>query len=364
MKRFVCVIAALCICASTLLCGCGVNENQSMSRESISFVISLYTDICNDGELYIDNPNARLNFVDFKSMKSAIICPSPNCPHNDPYSCPSFGKMNHPIIYGGKLYFFKESTEYSEGKAVDKTAVYSAELDGTGKREICSTDEGILNHYDRAVLVGDTLYFCLTKYDYDEFGKSTQTKEISLYSYSFTENNFTKLADIGKGFSAGNWLLGEFGGEIYVQFSYRETEPAPEEYMNPDLMPEFERILYKYSIADGSLTRCEEDISDIQNGWIIKKDGDSTILRNESGKDITIPTGSDVTVVNGYAFDTVNKVAYDLSSGRQYSLNLRQEYCEIIYYIDESYIAKSLDSVGNNVYEKIPESGLIGAEVK
>ena len=54
MKRFVCVIVTLCICASILLCGCGVNENQSMPRESISFVISLYTDICNDGELYID----------------------------------------------------------------------------------------------------------------------------------------------------------------------------------------------------------------------------------------------------------------------------------------------------------------------
>lgn len=360
MRRFVCVISALILCASALLCGCGEAENPSKSSGT---VISLYTDICNNGELYIDNPNARLNFVDFKSMKAAIVCPSPNCQHNDPYSCPSFGKMNHPIIYGGKLYFFKESTEYNDGKIVDKTAVYSAELDGTGKRILTSTDEGILNHYDRAALVDDILYFCLTKSGYDEFGSSTQTKEISLYSYSFTENKFVKLADIGKGISAGNWLLGEFGGEIYVQFSYRETKPTPEEYMNPELIPEFERILYKYSIADGSLTECEEDISDIQNGWLIAKGGDSTTLRNESGKDITIPTGSDVTVVNGFAFDVANKAAYDLSSGRKYSLNLRQEYCEIIYYIDESYIAKSLDSAGNNVYEKIPEEELIGVEI-
>lgn len=360
MKRFVCIMVTLCICASILICGCGRNENPSMSSESVSPIISLYTDICNDGELYIDNPNARLNFVDFKSMKSAIICPSPNCPHNDPYSCPSFGKMNHPIIYGGKLYFFKESTEYSDGKIVDSTAVYSAELDGTGKKKLCSVDEGMLNHYDRAVLVGDTLYFCLTKSGYNELGKSTQTKEISLYSYSFAENKLVKLADIGKGFNAGNWLYGVFNGEIYVELSYRETEPTPEEFMNPELMPEFERILYKYNIVDGSLTECEESISDIQNGWLIIKDGDSTILRNESGKDINIPTGSDVTVVNGYAFDTANKAAYDLSSGKQYSLNLKQEYCEIIYYIDESYVAKSRDSLGNNVYDKIAESELMG----
>lgn len=362
MKRFVCVIAALCICASALLCGCGVNDNRSISNEGISFVISLYTDICNDGELYIDNPNARLNFVDFTSMKSAIVCPSPNCQHNDSDSCPSFGMINHPLIYGGKLYFFKESTEYSDGKAAGKTTVYSAEIDGTGKREICSTDGGILNNYDRAVLVDDTLYFCLTKYEYDEFGKSSDTAEISLHSYSFAENKFVKLADIGTGISAGNWLLGEFGGEIYVQFSYRETEPTPEEYMNPELIPEFERIMYKYNIAGGDLTECE-DISAIQNGWLIKRDGDSTTLQNESGNNITVPIGSDVAVANGYAFDVADKTAFDLSSGRKYSLNLRQEYCEIIYYIDESYITKSRDSDGNNVYDKIPESELIGAEI-
>lgn len=361
MKRTVCVISALILCASALLCGCGGAENPS---EHSGTVISLYTDICNDGELYIDNPNARLNFVDFKSMKSAIICPSPNCPHNDPDSCPSFGMMNHPLIYGGRLYFFKESTEYSNGKAVDSTAVYSAELDGTGKKKLGSVDEGILNHYNRAVLVDDTLYFCLTKSGYDQFGKSTQTKEISLYSYSFTENKFTRLADIGKGISAGDWLYGVFSGEIYISFSYLEKEVTPEDFMNPDTVPQFQQILYKYNIADGSLTEVKESISGIQNGWIIKKDGDSTILRNESGKDVTIPTGSDVSVVNGFAFDSVNKAAYELSSGKTYSLNLRQEYSEIIYYIDKSYIAKSLDSAGNNVYEKISEADIIGEEVR
>lgn len=362
MRRFVCIIVTLCICVSGLLCGCGGDDNPSMSLGSS--IISLYTDICSNGELYIDNPNARLNFVDFASMKSAIICPSPNCSHSDYRSCPSFGMMNHPIIYGDRLYFFKESTEFSDDGAVDKTAVYSASPDGTGKRELKSTDGGILNHYDRAVLVGDVLYFCLTKSGYDQFGSSTQDKEVSLHSYSFAENRFTKCADIGKGFSAGNWLLGEFGGEIYVQFSYRETEPTPEEYLNPDLMPEFEHVLYKYSISDGSLTECMENISDIQNGWLITKDSDSTVLRSKDGKELVIPTGSDVTVVNGFAFDVADKAAYELSSGRKYSLNLRQEYCEIIYYIDESYIAKSLDSAGNNVYEKIPEADLIGEEVK
>ncbi len=361
MKRTVCVISALILFVSALLCGCGGAENPP---ESSGTVISLYTDVCNDGELYIDNPNARLNFVDFKSMKSAIICPSPNCPHNDPDSCPSFGMMNHPLIYGGRLYFFKESIEYSDGKAVESTAAYSAELDGTGKKKLASIDEGILNHYNRTVLVDGILYFCLTKSGYDQFGKSTQTKEISLYSYSFTENKFAGLADIGKGISAGDWLYGVFDGEIYISFSYLEKEATPEDFMNPDTAPQFQQILYKYNISDGSLTECKENISGIQNGWIIIKDDDSTILRNESGKDITIPTGSDVTVVNGFAFDSVNKAAYELSSGKKYSLNLRQEYSEVIYYIDESYITKSLDSAGSNVYEKIPEAEMIGGEVR
>lgn len=361
MKRTVCVIVALCICVLALLCGCGGAENLSNSSGT---VISLYTDICNDGELYIDNPSARLNFVDFKSMKSAIICPSPNCPHNDPNSCPSFGMMNHPLIYGGRLYFFKGSTEYSDGKAVDSTAVYSAELDGTGKKKLGSVDEGILNHYNRAVLVDNTMYFCLTKSGYDQFGKSTQTKEISLYSYSFAENRFTRLADIGNGISAGDWLYGVFNGEIYISFSYLEKEVTQEDFMNPDTAPQFQQILYKYNISDGSLTEVKESISGIQNGWIIIKDGDSTILRNESGKDVTIPTGSDIAVVNGFAFDSTNKAAYELSSGKKYSLNLRQEYSEVIYYIDGSYITKSLDSAGNNVYEKIPEAEMIGEEIK
>lgn len=364
MKRFVLAVSAAVLCASALLCGCGGDDNTSISPESTASIISQFTDICNDGELFIDSPNARLNFIDFKSMKSAILCPSPNCPHNDPSDCPSFGMMNHPVIYGGRLYFFKESREYIDGKVTDRTELYSAEPDGTGKKKICSTDGGILNHYDRAVLLGDTLYFCMTKYGYDEFGSMTQSSEISLHSYSFSENKITKLTHIGKGFDAGNWLYGVFGGEIYISFSYHETEYIPKDYTSLDDMPEFEQILYKYSIAEGSLTECSETISDIQGGYLIKRDGSSTVLLDESGKELTLPTGSDVAIVNGFAFDALNKAAYKLSSGKKYSLKLRQEYSEIIYYIDESYIAKSLDSAGNNVYEKIPEAELIGDEIK
>lgn len=360
MKRLICVVSAAILCVSALFCGCSGDDNPSMSSESIPSIISIYTDICNDGELYCDSPNARLNFIDFKSMKGAIICPSPNCPHNDPDSCPSFGMMNHPLILGDRLYYFLTSISFNEGKVVESTAIYSAEPDGTGKKKLASIDEGILNHYNRAALVDDKLYFCLTKSGYDEFGSSTQTKEIMLYSYSLTDNKFAKLKDIGKGISAGDWLYGVFNGEIYISFSYLEKEATHEDFMNPDTAPQFQQILYKYNIADGGLTECKESISGIQNGWIVLKNGDGTILRNESGKDITIPTDSDVNVVNGFAFDIVNKAAYDLSSGRHYSLNIRQEYCEIIYYIDESYIIKSPD----NKYEKIAESELIGDELK
>ena len=305
------ILCALLICGA-LFSGCDKSgENVYGSK-----VVCYYDNFFNDGELYCDSPYARLNFFDFNSMQNAIVCPQPNCPHTDQGSCSSFGMMNHPMIYGDRLYYF-------------------------------TTDIG----YDKNGIVETT-------------GKSTQMKKYILYSYSFKENKFERLCDINDGNSSNVYIYGEYMGDIYMAFSYLEKEVTMEEFMDEENPVEFSYIGYRYNIAENSLYEYDGTVIGIYDGWLITLEDENSVFRSENGDTVTLPGQFRGRVVNGYAFDMSEKVAVELKTSRKYCLNLDDPYSEVIYFLNGDYILRGAGDSGNSGYIKIPGDELIGEMVE
>lgn len=353
------ILCALLICGA-LFSGCDKSgENVYGSK-----VVCYYDNFFNDGELYCDSPYARLNFFDFNSMQNAIVCPQPNCPHTDQGSCSSFGMMNHPMIYGDRLYHFTTDIGYDKNGIVETTNIYSAELDGTSRIKLGSLEGGQLYYYDRAVLIDGKLYFCVTSNLYDEFGKSTQMKKYILYSYSFKENKFERLCDINNGNSSNVYIYGEYMGDIYMAFSYLEKEVTMEEFMDEENPVEFSYIGYRYNIAENSLYEYDGTVIGIYDGWLITLEDENSVFRSENGDTVTLPGQFRGRVVNGYAFDMSEKVAVELKTSRKYCLNLDDPYSEVIYFLNGDYILRGAGDSGNSGYIKIPGDELIGEMVE
>ena len=78
---------------------------KTESKAEYPRIVSPYINICQNGELYTNGE--RLLFCDFETMRTAFICPNPNCTHTDESECSAFGMDNHPILYNNNLYYLK-----------------------------------------------------------------------------------------------------------------------------------------------------------------------------------------------------------------------------------------------------------------
>lgn len=354
------VMVFICICAS----GCmsqGNNDSGDRTR-----IISVDSNFSNNGELYLDNQN-RLNFLDFVSMQSAIICPRPNCTHTEADGCPSFGMMNCPFIYGNHLYYFDYETKYCDDKFVWLTSLYKCDLDGTNRSKIRSLEGLRIMYYDRLVLCGDMLYFAPVTVGYEESGITSGYSEARLYSYSFSENKLDELCKLGGGYGLNTYLWGEADGDIYVDVSYHEEDIPFDELMDI-LMNSDESIYiresYKYNTSDGLLSVCDPHYKPIQGGYLCRFEDQGATLYLPCGEiyaeDMTndIYDVYDINSAGEYIFDLKDMLAIKINSGEKYSLP--EEYkADFVYYIDGYYIFKKLNrDTGIYEYEKISEDSI------
>ena len=145
------------------LSGCGSAPEAGETSTYYDGVMNIY----NNGEFFTDY-RSRLFYIDFTTMQSACVCPKPNCKHDNPDDCSSFGMSNHPIVYNGRLYFFTNEISRTEDGAKSSTTVRRADIGGTNREKMCTMDGLTVQPYDRAVLVGSTLYFTAEEKSFDE----------------------------------------------------------------------------------------------------------------------------------------------------------------------------------------------------
>lgn len=348
-----------------LLSGCKskVTQNEGQIRE-----ISSFSNLCNNGELYMDNDKAV--FCDFLSMTSSPLCSKPNCPHNSEKVCSAYNMYGVPFLYNEKIYYFVSEVIDNGDKAFSDTAdVYISDTDGTNRSVVKTIENLCPEEGSNMFVVGNNLYLFVVKHSFSEYGGfgSEQAKEVRFCKFDLSDYTLTDIALLGTDYSNSGYILGVYNGSIYFNYSYLE-EPGVD-FENTD----FKHKVYKYNLKSEEMAQCDIDgIHMISNGWIIIKNGSGCIIRNENGEEMTLEENySDFDcIVNDIAFSGYYGYCVDLKSGKKYSLNFGDENSQNSRYIvkdhiDGRYIVGVQNYADNSrEYISLTENELLGEETK
>ncbi|MBD5082485.1 MAG: hypothetical protein HDT44_12085 [Ruminococcaceae bacterium] len=356
----VCVTAAL-----ILLSGCRskVTQNEDQVRE-----VSSFSNLCNNGELYMDND--KTVFCDFISMTAAPLCSKPNCPHNNEKICSAYNMYGVPFLYNEKIYYFvSDAIDNGDKTFSDITDVYISDTDGTNRSVVKTIKDLCPEEGSNMFIVGNELYLFAVKHNFSEYGGygSEQTKEVRFCKFDLTDYSLTDIALLGTDYSNSSYFLGVFNGSIYFNYSYLEEPDV--DFENTD----YKHKEYKYDLKSGEISDNDVDnLHMISGGWIIIKNGSGCIMRNEKGEEITLEENySDFDcIVNDIAFSGYYGYCVDLKSGKKYSLDFGGENSQNSRYtvkdhIDVRYIVGVQNYAENSrEYISFTEDELIGEEIK
>ncbi len=363
MKRILPLILILLLALS----GCVSEPEAGETSTYYDGVLNIY----NNGEFFTDY-RSRLFYIDFTTMQSAYVCPKPNCRHDDPDDCSSFGMSNHPIVYDGKLYFFTNEISRTEDGAKSSTTVWRASIGGTSREKMCTMDGLTVQPYDRAVLVGSRLYFTAAESSFDEFGNSTTFSSYYFMSYDFADNSLTNIKKLGEGYNGGAGVYGGLDGKVYLSCSYLSEELPFEVMMDSDafaqvLEKDSVKLLQTYDISTGEFAEVGEVPAACQNGYLVFWDGETKETRvvSSGGSEITISSfglGGLYTIVNDKIFSMPDSLVYDLKTNKMHRLLYDNKYT-VVHYIDGKYILRTNTEDGKE-YIAVAEKELIGAETE
>lgn len=363
-KRLVCLAMMLAVTLS-VTAACADSGNDVLQEEYSARRITNFSNLCRGGELYLDSMQ-RLNFIDFTSMNSSLICPYPNCAHADPNVCPSFGMNICPVMYENNIYYFTSQVEYEADGPVLKTYINKADIDGTNRMQLAEYDNILVADYTMLLVYDDKFYFCPNTAVFDEYANmsTSDRSDMCLYSYSFTDNKFTMIEKLCEGYSCGAWIYGMYDGEIYMHVNYSEE---PYDYMLVE-QQDFTTEFLKYNPQDNTVSRLDFAVNYASGGYLLTSEGvgiyDKMTLHFPDGKTKDVPWIEDAVVYNGYIFDRISQRAYRISDDTMYVLNTDDFMTEVVGYENDMYILRSYDSdAGGYAYAAVPEEELIGSQV-
>lgn len=348
------LLAAISACA----------KNNDLPSENNTRIVWGYENANSDGELYTDSSD-RLNFIDFQTMQSALLCSKPNCSHNNENKCSSFGMRNHPVLYGGKLYFFDVQTNFESDEVIDTTTVYKADTDGTNRAAVCEIKGLALETYDRMLMVGDKAYFPMVKYGWDEaYAGTSGYNEIWLCGYDFSANTFERIEKLHEGWASGSWIYGLFDGRVIFSYSYSE-EKVPFDIDVSEIAKRFISVYKSYNIESKTVEDLElpEPLQVSGGYYVYEKDGGTAVIC-ENKEEILLPdfpadTNGTYCIVNGKLFHCFKQLCADLTNGKMYALSSSDD---LVAYSDGSYILKKYNEEAQKYeYTKIAESDYIGS---
>ncbi len=346
-------LLVLCFCMT--LSGCGEKKTKALSSEHI---VSNFTNICNNGELYTDS-KGRLNFCDFTTMKNSVLCPNPNCTHSSADSCSSFGMSNHPVISSGSLYFFDSEIIQEDNDFKYYSKVYKANADGTNRSVIAEADDLNIPEYERMLVSNDVAYFPAERVEFDEYGTTTGYTTTYLYSLNLVTEKLTNLTEICNGYSCGAWVYGAYDNKIYLNCSASEEQL---DYTDIEALQSIEHQYLCYDIAEEKLIQSELPVPTlVQNGYYIFVSDNSMIVKREEKTDKPIDnfTYNEINLVNNKLFSAYNGVVADIDNGKVYQL--KETDWETIAFVNNKYILRKSDDIGNQ-YKAVDEDELIGDE--
>lgn len=353
-----------------MLCGCNSDSNDN---ENEIRIVSQFTNLCNNGELYSDSGKAV--FFDFISMVSSPLCARPNCTHTDAEVCSAYNMGICPFIYNDKIYYFMHDIFVDkDGTFREKSDIYVADLDGTNRQAVKTIYDMRLADISPMCIIGNELYVSAISHTFSEYGGygDEQACEAYLCKYNFDTNTFTSIKSFGMNYSVGLYFYGVYNNCIYMTHSYKtESTVFTFETTTSNSQDTFIRENIKFDLETFEISQSDlSEIHAITNGWCIMGDENETVFLNEDGRQIISEESvyDFIYIVNDIAFVEYYGYCIDLSDGKKYAVvkpeNPDQRYT-VKDYIGEKYIVAITDyEKGSKNYAAFTKNELIKEEIK
>lgn len=231
MKRKWFGLAALCLCALSLLAACAGKREQGETTRAFMYRTGIngLSSISDNGILSFYYPTSALVYLDFATGQEIYLCGKEGCTHED-YSCnASIASINgkYGFFYNGMLYIVA-------GGGLNHTDIWQAERDGSSRKQII---EGIeMGTPDGNALVGNTLYITGTYMKETQAGENVAAAKSYgvLYACNLDEHSAELVVSLDSYVTgAGFTYMEAVGDQIYYAVS-EFTEDMSEIFADPD----------------------------------------------------------------------------------------------------------------------------------
>lgn len=318
MKRIISILTAITVMAGITACN-NKKDNSTENAENGWRIVSSYNMVEEEKNgMFTVGTTGSLEFIDFSTMEQTPLCDKPQCKH-DSDDCNSFDKNNHPFLYDGKLYFFRNTEIYQDGKNYSRdTKLYQCEINGSDEKEIAKFTGLTYEDYDRLILNDDTIYMCMDNQPYDKDYNELEPSE-EFVSYDLQNGEIKNYGEIVKGWSCGSWVFGIWNEKIIFQTSKakvnlpyldRVQKYADENNLKTDeaaksYVDEYDNEYFQFDIDKGTISANTDPIpSAVSHRFYYYLENGKLMYIDTDGKKNTIDNCekiTDIDVFNGYA---------------------------------------------------------------
>lgn len=348
MKKLFAIILIVAICLTA--CADSNGGITSDGADSEVYWVTCNRTTRTDGMYFLKGGGAScvLWYADFSNLMQTVVCPKPNCEHNDRDSCYALGVTNGAggvLPYGGYIYWL-----YIDGY---DTLIYRANQDGTERKAVATMKDRKSGGVTLCA-VGNKMYFLTDDTLFDEYGNlKTEPRSSYICSYDFESGEVTEHYSLLDMFPNADEFVygidGVWNGGIYINTVALTGEHSA---VTCDL---------RFDISDGTLEKSEIDPWQISGEYMILLNGSTVKVIRESGEEYEFKqTGASqimgARIVNGKLF--VKDTVIDIETGNRYE-NLVDVIPGPLAYEDGKYLIYDWTKY---TFEMVPESKVIGDE--
>lgn len=362
------ILLTLTSCAeSGVTDGGEINDIADNAGDADIYWVDSYT-TRTDGMYFLKTVNVKntLCYVDFSNMAEVVVCPKPNCEHNDRETCYALGVTNGMGVvlpHGDKIYWLYY-LGYDEGYG---SVIYSANADGTARKKVCTIKGRACGSVDALLAVGDTMYFTAESMTFDEHGMHVDDPiSTYLYSYNFKSGELREEYDFSEqlsGYDMVNaYIKGAWNGGIYFYATAGNKvidKINDDGYVSGYHYTHSERY-FRYDISEGTLEKPDISPWNISGGYMIFLEGSTVRLVHESGEEYEFKNAGASLIFGAFVVNNklfISNKVIDIESGKRYE-RLTDNFFRPIAYIDGQYILAY-----DKDFTKLPEGKVIGAEL-
>lgn len=384
-----------------LFTGC-TNDTEYSIKEPSNRVISSLHNTYKNGIVYTDGN--ILNFIEYTSFNNIPLCNKPNCLHNDSSCIAKVAKTQGStpsVVYKDKIYYFTSSSEITESKD-EKSTNYSIKCDlnkidlHTGTNEkVCTFSDMEAITSSQIVLENNKIYFIANNgsiqnpsgawYYFSSGGRqnlcSVNLDTGEFHDYGQINDNkkmATTLFSIGEAVFGINGQIsidGFFNDLIYMHYYYADSAEIVYNNLECSVYDEnsiFHRENVTFDINSNQFsTDSNFDISCTNDKYCIYWDNNLNKYISKTHNDkiemdmIQKCDGIEIYDDTIWCIKDSNYVSfYNLDKKQLFQIaeKYKEKNMQIIDKQNNQYIIHYYDEkIGQNVFERIPESDLCGS---